>query len=189
MPSFMVRVDSQKHIDFALNSPFGGGRPGRNKRKALKCAPASHCQAQRLKYLHALALHPGLTLGWARGVGLPPPCLAEEIFHGWKDMPQQEGLPVLCRAVFEGPVGQGLCKLLQARDSNSLTCYIHAGARRVVARRRVKRRRTTMRSRLATDAATELAAALLLSSVISLSSVQHLHVLFPACAATRWESL
>ncbi len=36
VPSFMVRVDSQKHIDFALNSPFGGGRPGRNKRKALK---------------------------------------------------------------------------------------------------------------------------------------------------------
>jgi len=34
--SFLVRVESQKHIDFALNSPFGGGRPGRNKRKALK---------------------------------------------------------------------------------------------------------------------------------------------------------
>jgi small subunit ribosomal protein S9e len=31
--SFMVRVDSQKHIDFALTSPFGGGRPGRVKRK------------------------------------------------------------------------------------------------------------------------------------------------------------
>ncbi len=25
----------QKHIDFALNSPFGGGRPGRVKRKSL----------------------------------------------------------------------------------------------------------------------------------------------------------
>ncbi len=37
VPSFLVRVDSQKHIDFALNSPFGGGRPGRNKRKAQKC--------------------------------------------------------------------------------------------------------------------------------------------------------
>ena len=34
--SFMVRVDSQKHIDFALTSPFGGGRPGRNKRKHAK---------------------------------------------------------------------------------------------------------------------------------------------------------
>jgi small subunit ribosomal protein S9e len=33
-PSFLVRVDSQKHIDFALNSPFGGGRPGRVKRRA-----------------------------------------------------------------------------------------------------------------------------------------------------------
>ena len=37
--SFLVRVESQKHIDFALNSPFGGGRPGRNKRKALKVRP------------------------------------------------------------------------------------------------------------------------------------------------------
>jgi hypothetical protein len=31
----MVRVDSQKHIDFSLTSPFGGGRPGRVKRKAM----------------------------------------------------------------------------------------------------------------------------------------------------------
>lgn len=36
VPSFMVRVDSQKHIDFSLNSPFGGGRPGRVKRKAIE---------------------------------------------------------------------------------------------------------------------------------------------------------
>jgi small subunit ribosomal protein S9e len=35
VPSFLVRVDSQKHVDFALNSPFGGGRPGRVKRRAL----------------------------------------------------------------------------------------------------------------------------------------------------------
>ena len=35
VPSFLVRVDSQKHIDFALKSPFGGGRPGRVKRKNL----------------------------------------------------------------------------------------------------------------------------------------------------------
>ena len=33
VPSFIVRLDSQKHIDFALTSPFGGGRPGRVKRK------------------------------------------------------------------------------------------------------------------------------------------------------------
>lgn len=38
VPSFMVRVDSQKHIDFALNSPFGGGRPGRVKRRNAKNA-------------------------------------------------------------------------------------------------------------------------------------------------------
>ncbi|KAJ2094680.1 ribosomal 40S subunit protein S9B, partial [Coemansia sp. RSA 922] len=30
VPSFIVRLDSQKHVDFALTSPFGGGRPGRN---------------------------------------------------------------------------------------------------------------------------------------------------------------
>lgn len=36
VPSFMVRVDSQKLIDFSLLSPFGGGRPGRVKRKAIE---------------------------------------------------------------------------------------------------------------------------------------------------------
>lgn len=36
IPSFMVRVDSQKHIDFALQSPLGQGRAGRTKRKKLK---------------------------------------------------------------------------------------------------------------------------------------------------------
>merc|ERR1719357_627761 len=36
IPSFIVRLDSQKHIDFSLKSPFGGGRPGRVKRKNLK---------------------------------------------------------------------------------------------------------------------------------------------------------
>ena len=40
VPSFMVRVDAQKHIDFALGSPFGGGRPGRNKRKAIAAKKA-----------------------------------------------------------------------------------------------------------------------------------------------------
>ncbi|GFQ76165.1 40S ribosomal protein S9 [Trichonephila clavata] len=29
LPSFIVRLDSEKHIDFSLQSPFGGGRPGR----------------------------------------------------------------------------------------------------------------------------------------------------------------
>merc|ERR1719432_31113 len=36
VPSFIVRLDSQKHIDFALPSPFGGGRPGRVKRMNAK---------------------------------------------------------------------------------------------------------------------------------------------------------
>jgi len=35
IPSFMVRTESQKHIDFAVTSPYGGGRPGRNRRKAI----------------------------------------------------------------------------------------------------------------------------------------------------------
>ena len=38
VPSFIVRLDSQKHIDFALTSPFGGGRPGRVRRKKVKAA-------------------------------------------------------------------------------------------------------------------------------------------------------
>lgn len=31
-----MRLDSQKHIDFSTNSPYGGGRPGRVKRKNQK---------------------------------------------------------------------------------------------------------------------------------------------------------
>ena len=38
IPSFMVRVDSEKHIDFSLTSPLGGGEPGRVKRKNSKKA-------------------------------------------------------------------------------------------------------------------------------------------------------
>ena len=33
--SFLVRLDSQKHIDFSNKSPFGGGRHGRVKRKNM----------------------------------------------------------------------------------------------------------------------------------------------------------
>jgi small subunit ribosomal protein S9e len=36
IPSFMVRVESEKHIDFSLTSPLGGGPAGRVKRKNLK---------------------------------------------------------------------------------------------------------------------------------------------------------
>ena len=39
IPSFNVRLDSQKHIDFAVNSPYSNmGRPGRLKRRNLKKA-------------------------------------------------------------------------------------------------------------------------------------------------------
>jgi len=40
VPSFVVRLDSAKHIDFALTSPYGGGPPGRVKRKKAKAAAA-----------------------------------------------------------------------------------------------------------------------------------------------------
>ena len=36
VPSYIVRLDSQKHIDFSSKSPFGGGRPGRVKRINMK---------------------------------------------------------------------------------------------------------------------------------------------------------
>ncbi|CAD6192549.1 unnamed protein product [Caenorhabditis auriculariae] len=38
VPSFIVRLDSKKHIDFSPQSPFGGGRPGRVKRRNAKKA-------------------------------------------------------------------------------------------------------------------------------------------------------
>ncbi|KAL6547130.1 40S ribosomal protein S9-2 [Orobanche minor] len=38
VPSFMVRLDSQQHVNFSLTSPFGGGRPGRVRRKNMKAA-------------------------------------------------------------------------------------------------------------------------------------------------------
>ena len=36
IPSYIVRLDSQKHIDFSLNSPYGGGRPGMHFVNTLK---------------------------------------------------------------------------------------------------------------------------------------------------------
>lgn len=38
VPSFMVRIDSQKHIDLRLNSPLANGKPGRCKRIKTKKA-------------------------------------------------------------------------------------------------------------------------------------------------------
>ncbi|KAJ8903358.1 hypothetical protein NDN08_004466 [Rhodosorus marinus] len=40
VPSFMVSVDSEKHIDHALGSALGGGKPGRVKRKKQRRADA-----------------------------------------------------------------------------------------------------------------------------------------------------
>lgn len=40
VPSFLVRLDSQKHINFSPRSPFGGGRPGRVARRNAKAAAA-----------------------------------------------------------------------------------------------------------------------------------------------------
>eukprot|EP01101_Sappina_pedata_P010375 TRINITY_DN6525_c1_g1_i1.p1 TRINITY_DN6525_c1_g1~~TRINITY_DN6525_c1_g1_i1.p1 ORF type:complete len:194 (-),score=97.52 TRINITY_DN6525_c1_g1_i1:116-697(-) len=41
VPSFMVRVESQKHIDFAKTSPYGGGKEGRVARRRRKNAAAA----------------------------------------------------------------------------------------------------------------------------------------------------
>jgi small subunit ribosomal protein S9e len=42
VPSFIVRTDSEKHIDLAANSPYGQGRPGRvARRRAAQRAAAS----------------------------------------------------------------------------------------------------------------------------------------------------
>ena len=35
IPSFMVKVESETRIDKSKKSPYGGGRPGRCKRKKL----------------------------------------------------------------------------------------------------------------------------------------------------------
>lgn len=37
-PGFMVRLDSQKLIDFSVTSPYGGGRPGRVSRRTARNA-------------------------------------------------------------------------------------------------------------------------------------------------------
>ncbi len=45
VPSFVVRVDSEKHIDLAVNSPYGQGRPGRvARRRAAQRAAAGGAQ-------------------------------------------------------------------------------------------------------------------------------------------------
>jgi small subunit ribosomal protein S9e len=46
IPSFVVRLDSGKHIDFSLSSPYGGGRPGRCKRKRAKAAASKDAEEE-----------------------------------------------------------------------------------------------------------------------------------------------
>uniref|UniRef100_A0A090XC90 Putative 40s ribosomal protein s9 n=1 Tax=Ixodes ricinus TaxID=34613 RepID=A0A090XC90_IXORI len=46
VPSFVVRLDSEKHIDFSLKSPFGGGRAGRVKRKNMRKAQGGTAQEE-----------------------------------------------------------------------------------------------------------------------------------------------
>lgn len=41
IPSFMVRVSSQAHVDFSLTSPYAGGKDGRVKRRRAKAAAGS----------------------------------------------------------------------------------------------------------------------------------------------------
>merc|ERR1712129_187594 len=36
IPSFLVRLESEKHIDFAVTSPSGSGGPGRVRRRRAK---------------------------------------------------------------------------------------------------------------------------------------------------------
>lgn len=42
VPSFIVRTDSEKHIDLSLNSPYGQGRPGRVARKRAQQKAAAN---------------------------------------------------------------------------------------------------------------------------------------------------
>ena len=41
VPSFNVRTSSEKHIDFAVNSPYGQGKPGRVARKRAAARAAA----------------------------------------------------------------------------------------------------------------------------------------------------
>ena len=48
----MVRLESQKHIDFALTSPFGGGGPGRVKRRKMKAAEQNEEGEEEEEYIY-----------------------------------------------------------------------------------------------------------------------------------------
>ena len=46
VPSFAVRIDSQKHIDLAAGSSVGGGAPGRVKARKIKARAAAKGNAE-----------------------------------------------------------------------------------------------------------------------------------------------
>merc|ERR1712062_669397 len=54
VPSYVVRLDSQKHIDFSLKSPLGGGRPGRVKRKNAKKGDDAVSDADEYSFVRIL---------------------------------------------------------------------------------------------------------------------------------------
>ncbi|KAF4035340.1 S4 domain [Phytophthora infestans] len=68
VPSFLVRMDSEKHIDFAVTSPYGQGRPGRvARRRAAQRAPpaARRTRSKRSEQLWiATTRISGSFLGW-----------------------------------------------------------------------------------------------------------------------------
>jgi len=45
VPSFIVRVDSEKHIDYSVKSSLASGKPGRVKRRNLKRSEAKNAPA------------------------------------------------------------------------------------------------------------------------------------------------
>jgi len=53
VPSYVVRLDSQKHIDFSLSSPHGCGRPGQSlfvviSKRSIGCLGVKKCLAKIL---------------------------------------------------------------------------------------------------------------------------------------------
>ncbi|KAL8561353.1 40S ribosomal protein S9 [Nucella lapillus] len=46
IPSYVVRLDSQKHVDFSQRSPCSAGRAGRVKRRNLKKAQSGGAEEE-----------------------------------------------------------------------------------------------------------------------------------------------
>lgn len=82
VPSFLVRTDSEKHIDFALTSPFGGGRPVRSPSPLPRPHtpwphPVCRCTGPRR------APSPGQGRRRRRGVKLFRSLLSTNCSHSW----------------------------------------------------------------------------------------------------------